>query len=274
MSLFSVDPAKCKRDGLCAAVCPVSLILAPQGDGLPTPIPEGVEFCINCGHCAAVCPHGALELATMPLAAMNKLERALEVSPEQADQFLASRRSVRNFKSTMLDRDILQQMLEVAAFAPSGHNTQPVAWLVISGRDKLDPLAKLVIQWMQGLVAAGHPLAGQYHMDRVIMRWNQGREVILRGAPVLAVAHAPKDERTSSASCTIALTYLELIAHGHGLGACWAGFFNAAANFYPPMQQALALPEGHATFGAMMLGQPNERYWRLPVRKTPDVIWR
>ncbi|MFH1059905.1 MAG: nitroreductase family protein [Pseudomonadota bacterium] len=274
MSLFTIDPAKCKRDGICAAACPSALIIAPAGDHLPQPIPEAAELCINCGHCAAACPHGALELAAMPLAAMPALKRELKVSAEQADQFLAGRRSIRNFKPEALDRDTLQHLLEVTAYAPSGHNIQPVAWLVLQGRERLDALAKLVIRWMQGLVAAGHPLAGQMHMARVIERWQAGKDVILRQAPAVAVAHAPKDERTAPAACTIALTYLELSAHGQGLGACWAGFFNAAANFFPPMQEALALPAGHAAFGAMMLGRTAERYWRLPLRKAPDVIWR
>ncbi|MFZ5586089.1 MAG: nitroreductase family protein [Thermodesulfobacteriota bacterium] len=274
MSLFRVDPAKCRRDGICASVCPAGLIAPPAGDGLPQALPEAAALCINCGHCAAACPHAALELAAMPLVGMAELKRELKVSPEQAAQFLASRRSIRNFKPDPLDRETLQQMLEVVAYAPSGHNTQPVAWLVIQGRERLDPLAGLVIAWMKALVAAGNPLAEQLHMDRVVRRWGEGRDVILRGAPVVAVAHAAKDDRTAPAACTIALAYLELIAHGRGLGACWAGFFNAAANFYPPMQAALELPAGHAAFGAMMLGQTGERYWRLPARKAPAVTWR
>jgi nitroreductase len=36
-------------------------------------------------------------------------------------------------------------------------------------------------------------------------------------------------------ACAIALTYLELATYSLGLGACWAGYFSAAAAFYPPM---------------------------------------
>ena len=75
-------------------------------------------------------------------------------------------------------------------------------------------------------------------------------------------------------ACVIALTYLELAASAFGLGTCWAGYFNAAATFWPPLQSALALPENHASYGAMMIGHPKFAYHRLPERKEADISWR
>ena len=63
-------------------------------------------------------------------------------------------------------------------------------------------------------------------------------------------------------------------ATGMGLGGCWAGYFNAAVNTFPPMQQALGLPEGHQCYGAMMIGYPKFRYHRMPERKAPSITWR
>jgi len=75
-------------------------------------------------------------------------------------------------------------------------------------------------------------------------------------------------------SCTIALTYLELFATSMGLGCCWAGYFNAATVSFPPMKEALSLPDGHQCFGSMMAGYPEFGYHRLPLRKPPEIIWR
>jgi len=88
------------------------------------------------------------------------------------------------------------------------------------------------------------------------------------------VTHAPKKEQSAPSACTLALSYFELAAPSLGLGACWAGFFYAASNVWPPMQQALALPEGHASFGAMMVGYPEYAYHRLPLRSEPLITWR
>ena len=90
----------------------------------------------------------------------------------------------------------------------------------------------------------------------------------------MVVVHAPKDNRTAPAACTIALSYLELAASAFGLGACWGGYFNAASNLWPPMTEALNLPQEHASFGAMMVGHPKYTYHRIPLRNVPTVSWK
>ena len=79
---------------------------------------------------------------------------------------------------------------------------------------------------------------------------------------------------TAPAACTLAVSYVDLMAQSMGLGTCWAGFFNAAANLWPPMNEALGLPEGHASFGAMMIGYPAFTYARIPLRKEARITWR
>ena len=65
-----------------------------------------------------------------------------------------------------------------------------------------------------------------------------------------------------------------MAAPSFGLGTCWAGFFQFAATFWPPLKEALQLPEDHASFGAMMVGYPKYRYQRLPLRNDAQITWR
>jgi nitroreductase len=67
---------------------------------------------------------------------------------------------------------------------------------------------------------------------------------------------------------------LDLAAPSFALGTCWAGFLMMAASHWPPLQNALSLPEGYACFGAMMIGYPKYKYQRLPLRKEPDIMWQ
>jgi nitroreductase len=104
--------------------------------------------------------------------------------------------------------------------------------------------------------------------------WETGYDIICRGAPGLVVTYAPKEYGAAHLDSIIALTFLDLAAPSFALGTCWAGFLMMAASHWPPLQQALSLPEGHACFGAMMIGHPKYKYHRLPLREKPDIAWR
>jgi nitroreductase/NAD-dependent dihydropyrimidine dehydrogenase PreA subunit len=274
MPIFAIDQSKCHQDGLCAAECPLMLIQWEGKGSFPQAIPGAEALCINCGHCAAVCPHGALSLGAMPLETMPALEKTLKITPQQAEQFLRGRRSIRQYKPEPAPRETLQRLIDLARYAPSGHNIQPVQWLVLSGPEQIRVLAGHTADWMRYMLKENAAMAQMMHLDLVVARWDAGQDRILRDAPHVILAHAPKAERTAPTAATIALTYLELAATTLGLGTCWAGYFGFAATVFPPLIKALALPEGHAAMGAMMVGYPKAKYFRLPERNQPAVTWR
>lgn len=272
MSLFTVDTEKCKRDGICAATCPMRIIELKEE--IPVHVAGAEELCINCGHCVAVCPHGALSLETMKPEQCPPVRKEWLLSSEQTEHFLRSRRSVRVYKDKAAERETLAKLIDMARFAPSGHNAQPVRWLVVYDSKDVQKLAGIVIGWMRYMLKEQPDMAAIFHMDRVVEGWDSGIDGVCRSAPHILVAHAPKEDRTAPTACTIALTYLELAAPSLGLGACWGGYFNVAASVWPPMQKALELPEGHISYGAMMVGYPKFQYQRMPLRNEAQIIWR
>jgi nitroreductase/NAD-dependent dihydropyrimidine dehydrogenase PreA subunit len=273
MSRFVVDEKKCRRDGICVAVCPVG-VLTRGGDDPPEPVPGGEALCISCGHCVAVCPYGACALDTMPVEDCPPVRPEWRMSPEQVDHFLRSRRSTRVFKDAAVSSGRLERLIRTARHAPSGLNNQPVRWLVISGREPVRAIAGQVIDWMRSICAAKPEVGLKSMFNRLVDAWDAGRDPICRDAPHLVVAHAPKDDVTAPSACTLALAYLELAAPSHGLGACWAGYLHMGALHWQPLRQALALPAGDIFSGAMMVGEPRYRYHRLPTRREPEISWR
>lgn len=273
MPLFTVDDNLCVRDGFCARVCPTSIIEMAAGDAGPVAV-EGAETrCINCGHCVAVCPHAALSLERMPLEACLPLDADKVLGAGQAEQFLRSRRSIRCYRNKPVEREVLTRIIDMARYAPTGSNSQQVSWLVVDGREKLESLTGLAVGWMRHLVDEKDPMAERYGMRGIVQAWEGGIDIICRDAPALAVAHGPAVYPVMTIDCTIALTYLDLAASALGLGACWAGFFMIAAAHWPPLHEALDLPEGHKPFGAMMVGYPRHDYQRLPARKEASITW-
>ncbi|WP_104372520.1 nitroreductase family protein [Desulfocucumis palustris] len=274
MSIFTVDQTKCKKDGICAAECPISIISMPDKESFPAWAQGAEQMCIGCGHCVAVCPQGAISLGDMSPEKCSPVRGELLPGPEQAEHFLLTRRSIRKYKEQPVERELLQRIIQIASYAPSGHNLQPVHWLVIEKKEEIKRLSGMVIDWMRFMLKEKPEFALSLHMDKVVAGWDAGYDKICRGAPHLILAHAPKALPPAPAACTIALAYLELAAYSMGLGACWAGYFGAAAGLYPPLLQALALPEGHQAYGALMIGYPQFSYHRIPLRKEPAVTWR
>jgi nitroreductase/NAD-dependent dihydropyrimidine dehydrogenase PreA subunit len=274
MSLLHVDSQKCRRDGVCIAECPARIIEFQPDGGFPALVAGGAALCIHCGHCVAVCPHGAMTHSAIPMADCPPLERSRLPDAAQVAHFLRARRSTRAYKSAVLPRETITGLIELARYAPSGHNRQPVGWLVIHDPATVRQLAGHVADWMRHLIAEGAPLAAALHVDRVVAAWERGEDRICRGAPHVVVAHALQDDPTAPAAATIALAHLELAAASQGLGACWAGYFHAASLFWPALGTALALPKGQAPLGAMLLGIPRFTYHRLPPRPAPQIAWR
>ena len=271
MTLIKVELEKCNRDGICADACPAQL-LELTDDG-PRPIEGAEALCIECGHCVAICPQAAISAGGIAPGDCAPLMRDWLLDEAQAAHFLRARRSIRVYRKEPLSRERLAALIEVARHAPSGHNWQPVNWLVIHDHERMPALAGLVADWMRDVMITQPALAAMLHLDRVLKAWESGTDRILRGAPHLIVAHAPKADRSAPQACTIALTYLELAASAFGLGACWAGYFNTAALFWKPLADALELPEGHIPNGSMIVGHPKYRYHRLPPRKPAPITW-
>ena len=274
MSLFTINQEKCKRDGICANTCPMGLIERKDEASFPSPIADAEKLCVECGHCVAVCPHGALSLKNITPDQCLPIREEWLLTPEQAEHFLRSRRSIRAYKNKPVGRELISKLIDIARFSPSGHNSQPVQWLVIYDAADVQKLAGIVIEWMRYMLKQQPDLANFLHMDRVVEGWEAGRDPVCRRAPHMIIAHASKENRFGPVASTMALAYLELAAPSFGIGACWAGYFNAAATLWPPMQKSLALPGDNISLGALMIGYPKYNYKRLPPRKEPQIIWR
>ena len=271
---FYVDPEKCNRDRICVEACGRRLIEMREADSVPTLIADVEELCINCGHCVAVCPSGALALDTMRPEDCPQIRSELLIDLDEAEQFLRSRRSIRNYNDKPIERDKLNKLIQVSGYAPSAHNARPVHFLVIEDKAEVRRLSGLVVDWMRVTIKEDPVLAKRFRYDRVVAFWDMGKDPICRNASHLIIAHATENSRLAQVDCILALAYAELIALPLGLGATWAGYMMAATISYPPLVEALNLPEGHKCFGVLMVGYPKLKYVRMPLRNPPAVEWR
>jgi nitroreductase/NAD-dependent dihydropyrimidine dehydrogenase PreA subunit len=274
VGFITVDQEKCNQDGICAAECPARIITMDPEEDYPVATPDFRDLCLKCGHCAAVCPTGALSLEWLTPEDCRPIRRELIVTPEQAEQFLCGRRSIRTFKEEPVPRNILEKLLEIACSAPSAKNQQPWHWIVVETPSEVKRLAGMVVEWMRGVIRENPEEAEARGFTRIAAAWDEGHERVCRGAPHVVVAHADRNWAFAPEDCALALGLLDLYTTSIGMGACWGGYFYKAVNAYPPLFEALGLPPDHLAFGAMMIGYPRYGYQSIPVRNRPRVTWK
>lgn len=267
MALVTIDHAACRRDGMCAAVCPMGLF-DTDGEGFPVFRPDADQRCMACGHCVAVCPRGAVRHEALPLEDAPLVGDFPAISVPALHHLVRGRRSVREFRGEPVPEALVREIVETARWAPSAVNRQPVHWLVIMNPAEVRRLAGLVIDYLRRSSTL-EPRYAPY-----IDQWDQGKDPILRSAPHLVVIHAPDEWIWSSVDSTIALTQFELAAVASGIGTCWAGLLMRAANGHLPLREALGIPADHGVYGALMFGLPLYRYHRIPPRLAARVEWR
>ena len=267
---IQVDLAKCTRCGFCSEVCPSGIIRVNEnGPELLAP-----KACIKCGHCVAVCPTAALDHTRNPLSKQLIRSTNLSISPEMAEQFLRSRRSIRAYKSEKISQETILRLLNVARMAPSGGNSQGVSFLVLSDATVLKQISATVVDWLEEQIRIGvswtKPYAGMAKIYR-----ETGYDVVLRGAPHLLLSLAATGNPIGRDNGRYALTYAELFATSLGLGSCWAGFFEMAAFAqYYPLLELIGVPGGKTITGAIMLGVPKHQYQRMAERNPLEVIFK
>jgi len=298
MGLITVDAEECTLCGNCLEECPFRLLEMKTKKSLPTPkeieVRSAEERCINCGHCMAVCPVGALTLhgsshGLMGTPGVQSPEDCLQIRPElnvsreQMAQLLTGRRTHRAYTDKDIPRETIAEIIDVARYAPSGHNSQITQWLVISDKKEIRRIGQAVIDFMKANKEPNMelPYPWDYYgtdSDRIVDLWEKGEDSIFRGAPHLVILYGPafiKDYFIAREQAGIRQVYLEMAAIPHGIRTVWNGFLTAATMMHPPAQEVVGrlIPEGFDLFDSISLGYPKNKYRRIPLRLKPIIQW-
>lgn len=266
---FIVDSAKCIRCGICVFDCPTAII---ELDGLPKIVSP--EYCMQCQHCLAICPVGAISILG------NKPEESIAIDSNLPDfdklkTLMKARRSVRHYLAENIDREIIDELLDVAYHAPTGVNTQSVLLTVVDKRGTLDLLRKKVYADLEELIGDREDIEDpslKYLARALKVRKKTGADVIFRGAPHLLIASAKSNSPCPTQDGMICLSYFELAAQANGLGTVWDGmFYWCISKFLPDLKDLLQIPEDHTVVYSMAFGKPAVNYHRTVNRGPANV---
>ncbi|MDD5337893.1 MAG: nitroreductase family protein [Dehalococcoidales bacterium] len=270
MAIVEINKETCTKCNACAIICGANLII-PRENDYPRFFPNGDEFCMRCGHCVGICPTGSLTHKEFPLENCPPIDKTLEPSFKQVAQLIKSRRSIREYQDKPVPREEIEKIIDVARYAPTGHNMQEVQWLVIDDKEKLKEMTAIGVDWFRSMAEGDAPWAVE--MKGVVKMHELGINIFLRNAPVVVCTIAEMNSPIAAIDGVIAASYFDLAAKAAGLGCCWNGFFQMAAQSFPAMVKAVALPKGMRIYGAMMVGYPVFKYQRIPPRKEARITY-
>ncbi len=172
---------------------------------------------------------------------------------------IKSRRSVRAYKSDLLNKEQLQTIVEAGVYAPTGCNEQPWHFSVVQDRALLDEvnvktkqaMTQVPIEWMS-------KMGQNVNLD------------VTHKAPAFILVSIQKESASGEVDCTAAMENMMLAAESLGIGSCWMGFVKLVFNDEELMRK-LGVPEGLLPQQAAVFGYKAKENAAAPERRM-DVV--
>jgi nitroreductase len=169
------------------------------------------------------------------------------------------RRSIRDYKSDPIPKDVLDKLLEALRLAPSAGNRQPYKFIFVQDeetRKKLAAACRFSPTRLDGQEFIAHaPL--------VVVACGSTRKAITRyykgGKVFLTIGTTPEEidkdpieyDNTMPIDLAIALDHLTLVAAAEGLGTCWIGGLDELE-----VKRLLSIPDDMRVSIVMPVGYP------------------
>ena len=248
MNPIMIDETKCVGCSLCVRDCPNSYLCLEKGKAHTRD-----SGCIECGHCYAICPQGAVSMANYDC----KEEIAIPMTDLDSStllQAMRSRRTIRQFTEQKVEREKIEKILEAGRYSPTGANAQNVAFTILGGKQaEAEALCVKLFRKGKKLGSGLVPF---------LKRIDITDSFFFKGAPLVIVVSSK-----SNVNAGLASAYMEIMAESLGLGVLYSGFFAICAKISGKLRRLIQLPKGHKVVSCMIIGYPAVKYRRIVPRK-------
>ena len=273
----------CTACGLCAEVCGLDVITR---NGTGHPIIDAAAYCHGCGHCVAICPQDALSIEGLPRDAFAPLRAS--IAPPDMAAFLRTKRSCREFQDRPVEKDVIEDLVDVARMAPTSINCQERTFVVVTDAAKIAELRTALVGHLRSILrltklAASKPASlflpadSQEHMRHLradfevaLRHMENGGDYIFHNAPCLVFFAGIAMDPSGRDHALGAQHYLMLYAQTLGLGTCINGYAQSAPKI---LARHLEIPQAHTIYGALMLGYRKHTYRKQVYRKAASVVY-
>ncbi|MDU2146574.1 MAG: nitroreductase family protein [Paeniclostridium sordellii] len=250
--IIEVNKDLCIGCSLCKNDCPVNNIIIKDKKSVIKN-----QDCIKCGHCAAICPTGAITLTGFDEEPIEYSKQPT-LNPDELLMAIKSRRTIRKFKNKKVSKEIIKQIIEAGRFTPSAKNTQDVSYIVLdNNKDKYEKTAVKFFRKIKPIISLFMKSAKEVEIDD---------DFFFKKAPI-AIMVVTKDKISGS----LAASNMALMAESFGLGVLYSGFFTVVANRSSKLKKELNLKHNDNVVTTLVIGYPDVKYRRSAQKETANV---
>jgi nitroreductase len=181
---------------------------------------------------------------------------------------IAKRRAVRNYEPRPVPKNIIKKIIEAANQAPSGMNSQPWRFVVVTDKRFHKKLTKTAIPKSKKVLRSLKKTIPERY-DAIMKRYDELEDPIYYSAPVIIFVMGTSS--FADLSCPLACQNIMLAARSLGLGSCWVHFGSFVTDD-KAIKKRLGLTKGEKIFGPIVVGYP-KNFPQSPPKKKPRVKW-
>lgn len=252
MNPIDIDAEKCVVCSKCIDDCPNSYLFLEDDE-----IRTNEQGCMECGHCYAICPQGAISMTNYD-STDEKVVLMSEIDSETLLNAMKSRRTVRQFKPDIVEEDKIEKILEAGRYSPTGANRQMVSYTILGSRQR--EAEDICLSLFRKGKKFGSAFAS--YLKRIEI----DDDFFFKGAPLVIVVASK-----STVDGGLASSYMEIMAESLGLGVLYSGFFVMCSRMSRKLKKLIELERGYEVVTCMVIGYPDVNYQRIAPRKELKV---
>ncbi|MHA2288117.1 MAG: nitroreductase family protein [Promethearchaeota archaeon] len=289
-SKIEINIEKCTKCKECVKDCVADLYYFEQ-DQLHV-VDSFEERCIECGHCEAVCPVNVIRLKFHDEDELERISIREEVP--KFNRFLnlvLKRRSIRQFKDKPIPKDLINKLLEVGRYSPTGGNNQNIFYTVVQDKNVVNSISEHITNRLTKLVNTVEAPKGRDPLNKSksedddtlanidLPKIKRKLEMIKKGIDFwcwngeLLIIHGEETAGGIPSNSALAAANIMLAAEILGVGTCSLGYLTHFINASQTIRELIKIPSDNVVGYTLTMGYPDVKYKRIPARKPLSVQW-
>lgn len=267
--MVNIDTNRCVGCGTCVSDCISHALHIQDGKAVCE------TSCFLCGHCVAICPHGAVSIETYSDPVIEFDKDTFSIPTDAMINTIKMRRSIRNFQDRPVSMEDLHTLIDGAAHMPTAVNRQACRFVFV--QDSFDAFKQLIwdeleVQYNTGTleVLPSETMDSFMAMRSCTDAPAYQRDFLFRNAPALLCIQAPDPLDGGLAAAAI-----EMVGSTIGVGVLYNGYVRRIIEALPQAQAYLDMDlQEKPLVACMLVGYPAVSYKRTAPRRNPSVVLR